>query len=85
MVTYLKKFPQDRANAACCRASYYGSYTLRGIKNIIKAGLDKETIADDDEDFRLNNQKKSPQYRFCRSINEILFNLDMEVNNASNR
>jgi len=85
MVTYLKKLPQDRANAACYRASYYGSYTLRGIKNIIKAGLDKETIADDDEDFRLNNQNKSPQYRFCRSINEILFNLDMEVNNASNR
>lgn len=44
IVTHLEKFPEKRANAACERARYYGNYTYKGIKNILRKGLDMEAL-----------------------------------------
>ena len=44
MVTYLEKFPVERAIATCARARYFGSYTCRTIKNILRGGLDLEPL-----------------------------------------
>jgi transposase len=44
MVTYLEQHPRERANATCERASYFGNYTLRGLKNILRKALDFEPL-----------------------------------------
>jgi len=44
IVTYLEKFPAERANAAARRASFYGSYTYQAIKNILTRALDLEAL-----------------------------------------
>jgi hypothetical protein len=44
IVTYLEKFPVERANAAARRASFYGSYSYQAIKNILQRALDLEPL-----------------------------------------
>lgn len=44
IVTYLEKFPAERAAAAARRASFYGSYTYQAIKNILTRALDFEPL-----------------------------------------
>ena len=44
IVTYLEKFPAERANAAARRASFYGSYTYQAIKNILTRALDLQPL-----------------------------------------
>jgi transposase len=44
IVTHLEKFPIERAVAACERASTYGSYQYRTIKNILRDGLDLKPV-----------------------------------------
>jgi len=44
IVTYLEKFPAERANAAARRASFYGSYTYQAIKNILTRALDLDAL-----------------------------------------
>jgi hypothetical protein len=44
IVTYLEKFPTERANAAARRASFYGSYSDQAIKNILLRALDLEPL-----------------------------------------
>jgi hypothetical protein len=44
IVTHLEKFPTERAEAACRRASFYGSLSYRAIKNILLQGLDLEPL-----------------------------------------
>jgi transposase len=44
MVTHLEKFPRDRAIAACERARFYGNHSYRDLKNILRKGLDLETL-----------------------------------------
>ena len=44
VVTYLEKFPPERANAAARRASFYGSHTYQAIKNILTRALDLEPL-----------------------------------------
>lgn len=44
IVTYLQKYPRERAAAACRRASFYGSYSYGAIKNILRRGLDFEPL-----------------------------------------
>jgi hypothetical protein len=44
VVTYLEKFPSERANAAARRASFYGGYTYQAIKNILTRALDLEPL-----------------------------------------
>lgn len=44
IVTYLEKFPVERANAAARRASHYESYSYQAIKNILLRALDLEPL-----------------------------------------
>jgi hypothetical protein len=42
IVTHLEKFPPERAQAACRRASYYGNLSYQGVRDILRRGLDFE-------------------------------------------
>ncbi|WCQ96379.1 MULTISPECIES: Mu transposase domain-containing protein [Sorangium] len=42
IVTPLEKFPQERAQAACRRASHYGNLSYQGVRDILRRGLDFE-------------------------------------------
>jgi hypothetical protein len=44
IVSYLEQFPVERAQAACKRASFYGSYSYQAIKNILTRALDLEPL-----------------------------------------
>ena len=44
IVTHLKKFPQERANAASRRALHFGNLKYGGIKDILRQGLDFEPL-----------------------------------------
>jgi transposase len=44
IVTYLEKFPPERARAAAMRASFYGSYSYQAVKNILTRALDLEPL-----------------------------------------
>jgi hypothetical protein len=44
IVTYLEKFPIERASAAARRASFYGSYSYQAVKNILTRALDLEPL-----------------------------------------
>jgi hypothetical protein len=39
-----ESFPPERAQAAARRAHFYGAYTYRGIKNILRQGLDLQPL-----------------------------------------
>lgn len=40
IVTHLEGFPKERARAACRRAHHFACYSYRGIKDILRKGLD---------------------------------------------
>ncbi|WP_437313105.1 IS21 family transposase [Sorangium sp. So ce385] len=42
IVTHLEKFPKERAQAACRRASHYGNLSYQGVRDILRRGLDFE-------------------------------------------
>lgn len=44
IVTHLEKFPRERAIAACERARFYGNHTYRGIRDILRKGLDQDPL-----------------------------------------
>lgn len=44
IVTHLEKFPRERAQAACRRASFFGNVSYRAIKNILTKALDLEPL-----------------------------------------
>jgi hypothetical protein len=44
VVTHLEKFPLERAQAACRRASFYGNVSYRAVKNILMKALDLEPL-----------------------------------------
>jgi transposase len=44
IVTHLEKFPVERAQAACRRASFYGNVSYRAIKNILAKALDRDPL-----------------------------------------
>jgi transposase len=68
IIRHLETFPPERANAACRRASYFGSYSYAAIKNILRKGLDLDPLP----------QLMVPQHgalerpRFARNVQEIL-------------
>lgn len=72
VVTHLEKFPKERAEAACRRASFFGTYGYAGLKNILARALDLEplpvAVAPAD----------APQesFRFARSAAELLNKLE---------
>lgn len=44
IVTHLEKFPAQRAQGACRRASFYGTHSYQVIKNILNQALDLEPL-----------------------------------------
>jgi transposase len=78
IVTYLEQHPRDRAQAACLRASFFGSYTYGRIKRILTKALDKQSLPGVELE---RAGLETP--RFARDIQE-LFSLSMEANDAPN-
>ena len=68
IVTHLERFPRDRAEAACRRASYFGTFSYQGVKNILVRALDLEPLPAG------TACTGSPQesFRFARSAAELL-------------
>lgn len=77
IVTHLEKFPVSRAEAACRRASFYGSYSYQGVKSILAKALDLEPLP-----MALAPDNGRPSYRFARTASE-LFSAVVEVSNES--
>jgi transposase len=69
MVLQLEQVAPSRAQAACARASYYGNYTLRGLKDILRLGLDQ---------LALPEQENVPvtTYRFARPPSDFLVTVE---------
>jgi transposase len=67
VVTHLETFPRERAVAACRRARYFGNYGYRGIKDILRLGLDLEPLPGDGAPPA---QLAAP--RFARAIADLL-------------
>jgi len=76
IVTHLEGFPTVRANAACRRASFYGNYSYRGIKNILAKALDLQPLPP-----TLFDPPRARPARFARSPAEIINN-HMENNHG---
>lgn len=66
IVTHLEKFPVERAIATCMRASQYGNFQYRAIKNILRDGIDLVGVAP----TQTHGALAAP--RFARSIEELL-------------
>jgi transposase len=67
IVSYLETFPKHRAIAACERASFFGNYSYRSIKSILKKGLDQQPLPS----IALPITDALQQPRFARNIQEI--------------
>jgi transposase len=67
IVTHLESFPRERAQAAARRALHFGCSDYRGIKNILKHGLDLEPLPGE----RVRAWSKGA--RFARKPTESLF------------
>lgn len=44
VVSHLGQFPEERANAAARRALHFGNLTYQGVKDILRKGLDLESV-----------------------------------------
>jgi hypothetical protein len=44
IVNHLERFPRERAEAACRRASHFGTFSYLGVKNILLRALDLEPL-----------------------------------------
>jgi hypothetical protein len=68
IVTHLERFPRERAEAACRRASHFGTYSYKGVKNILVRALDLEPLPAGAA------LVSSPQesFRYARSAAELL-------------
>lgn len=67
VVTHLETFPPKRANAAAERALHFGCTDYRGIKNILRQGLDLVALP------QKNTRAWSRDSRFARKPTESLF------------
>jgi hypothetical protein len=79
IVTMLDDYPPKRARAACRRASYYGSYSYRSVKSILKKALDLNPLPN----LIVPNRGGLDQPRFARDIRELL-QLPIETTDAPN-
>jgi hypothetical protein len=68
IVTHLERFPRERAEAACRRASHFGTFSYQGVKNILVRALDLEPLPAGAA------HPGSPQesFRYARSAAELL-------------
>jgi transposase len=67
-VKLLESVPTDRAQAACRRANFYGSYSYRALKNILEKQLDMEPLPI----VTLVAKAAHERPRFARHISELL-------------
>jgi len=67
IVTYLEKFPSERATAAARRASFYGSYSYQAVKNILTRALDLEPLPTSKA-----QAKWADSPRFARHLSEFI-------------
>ena len=79
IVQHLEGFPVERANAACQRASYYGSYSYGAIKNILRKGLDLQELPK----AVVPEATGVSRPRYARTVQELL-DLPLEKTNAPN-
>jgi transposase len=79
MVVHLEGFPPERARAACARARYFGNYGYRGLKDILKQGLDLEPLPV----LVVPAHGALTAPRFARSVQELL-NLPLEKTHEPN-
>jgi hypothetical protein len=68
IVTYLEKFPSERAIAACRRARFYENYSYVGIKRILTDALDLEPLPN----AIVPTPERSEGFRFARSVSELV-------------
>lgn len=61
IVTHLERFPVERAQATCRRASFFASYTYRAIKNILRGALDLEALPAE-SDFPVQGELFQPRH-----------------------
>jgi transposase len=73
VVTHLEKFPKERAQAACRRASFYGTYSYRGVKNILTDALDLEPLPV----AAVPSGSPQESFRFARSATELLNRMEI--------
>lgn len=70
IVSHLEGYPQERAQAACRRARFYGNHSYAGVKDILRKGLDLEPLP------TVTTPKATTgtqlPLRFARSITELL-------------
>jgi len=68
IVTHLEPFPPERARAACERARVFGNYTYRGVRDILRQGLDREPP------LPLSSPAagERPRPRYARSVQELV-------------
>ncbi|MCP4959077.1 MAG: IS21 family transposase, partial [Actinomycetia bacterium] len=79
IVGHLEKFPPERAQAACRRASFYGSFKYQSVKNILVKGLDMQPLPT--AIVPAGGGLERP--RHARAVQELL-DIPLEENNASN-
>lgn len=72
IVRFLDKFPPKRANAACARASYWGSYSYAAIKRILEKGLDMEPLPV----VTIPESTTTQASKYARTALELLESLD---------
>src|SRR5690606_3369600 len=68
IIRHLETFPPERSNAACRRASYFGSYSYAAIKSILRKGLDLEPLPQ----VVVPSAGALEKPRFARNIQELL-------------
>jgi len=75
IVTHLERFPRERAEATSRRASHFGTFSYRGVKNILVRALDFEPLP---AGAALPG---SPQesFRYARSAAELLYGKEKPV------
>ena len=69
IVTHLEQFPRERARAACERARHFGNYTYRGVRDILRQGLDRERLL---PLGRPAAPRALPRPRYARSVEELV-------------
>ena len=77
IVIYLEKITPQRAVNTCKRASFFGNYTYRGIKNIVEKGLDSEPLP-----LIVSTDNDADPPRYARTIEEMI-QLPLEVKDES--
>ena len=78
IVTHLETFPLGRAQAACRRASYFGSFSYGAMKAILSKGLDMQPLPE--VVIPADGDVERP--RFARTVQELL-DLPLEKEDAS--